>query len=92
MFSHEHLKNTPAHGEIFRKTNWRLAESLCTTKVIRTIHTELGRKGRKVIRSDLHSWGGGDTQDGESRGLRNPSWGEGVWSHTRGAPAVGTGP
>ena len=27
--------------------------------VIRTIHTDLGRKGRKAIRSDLHTWGGG---------------------------------
>ena len=27
--------------------------------VIRTIHTDLGREGRKAIRSDLHTWSGG---------------------------------
>ena len=36
--------------------------------MIRTIHTELGRKGRKVIRSDLHSWGRGTPKMGSHMG------------------------
>lgn len=91
MFSHEHLKNTPAHGEIFRKTNWRLAESLCTTKVIRTIHTELGRKGRKVIRSDLHSWGGGTPKMGSHVGSEI-LLGEGEFGVTHGCSSRGDWP
>ena len=32
------------------KTNWNWQKDSCTTKAVRKIHLELGRKGREVIR------------------------------------------
>ena len=47
------------HMERFSGTETRDSEKdSCTIKVMRTIHTEVGRKGRKAICSDLHRWGG----------------------------------
>ena len=37
------------HAEIFSsKTNWKLEERLLYNKIVRNIHTELGKKGRKL--------------------------------------------
>lgn len=81
MSSHEHIKNTGTETRDSQRDS-------CTTKVIRTIHTEVGRKGRKAIRSDLHCWGGGTPKMGGHLGSEILP-GERVWSHTRGVPAWG---
>ena len=45
--------NIQIHTEKFSlKTNWKLTEGSYTAKAIRKIHMKLGRKGRKVIRSE----------------------------------------
>ena len=66
-----------------------MQKDFCTTKTVRKIHTESGRKGREVIRSGAVLLGGGSEEKGGYVG-RDPPWGVSSLSHLLGAPALGS--
>ena len=90
--SHEDLKNTSTCGEILTENKMETSRKTLYCLGDKNDSHRIGQKGKKSDQVRPAQLGRGDAQDGESHGLRNPSWGEGVWSHTRGAPAVGTDP
>ena len=56
------------------KTNWRLAETLLYTKVVRKIHTQSGRKGKGAIRVGPVLLQGDTEEEGDytsSRAVKN---------------------
>lgn len=84
MSSHEHIKNTGTETRDSQRDS-------CTTKVIRTIHTEGAEKGKKSdqVRPAL-GWGGGHLR-WEVTWAQKSSLESEFESHT-GCSSVGTDP
>ena len=69
---------------MWNNSHWKLTgnwqKDSCTTKAIRKIHMELGRKGRKAIRSGPMPLGGDSEEKGEHTN-RRPPWGVSSENH-----------
>ena len=65
---HKHSKNTSTCGAILTENKLETERKTQTTKVVRKIHTELGRKGREAIRSGPASLGRDKKEVGDYTG------------------------
>ena len=78
---------------MWNNSHWKLTgnwqKDSCTTKALRKIHTQLSRRGRKVIWLGSVPLGGDSEERGDCTGVY-PHWGVSGSSHRLGIPVLGS--
>lgn len=86
-----HQKHIYTWNNSHWKQLWDWQKASCTTKIVRKLHTELGRKGREAVRSGPVAQAGVSEEKGDYRDRDSP-WGVNGSSYILQARVLRSGP